>query len=142
MTNYLTNAQNYIKTYFETHDIPTHFYQCFFGELIKMFGAKFLIPSTDYLDMYDDEEDYSYTNQIGHYLICQGGTGGWYEAFRTSCDQCGLMDVWDDYEKMDWVYSDTFDGYIAGKMIEILFNTTHNNDYYKFKMQKENTNEK
>ena len=140
MVDYLTDAQNDIKAYFETHDIPTYFYQCFFGELVKVFGIKFLIPSTDYLDMYDDDEEYSYKNQIGHYLNCQGGTGGWYEAFSISCDQCGLIDIWDDYEKMNWVYSDIFDGYIADKMVEVLFDDTRQNDYYKFKI-KENENE-
>ena len=142
MTDYLTDAQNDIETYFETHDIPTRFYQCFFGELVKMFGAQFLIPSTDYLDMYDDDEEYSYKNQIGHYLNCQGGTSGWYEAFKEACKQCDLMDMHEDYRKFCWVRSDIFDGYIADKMLEVLFDDTRHNDYYRFKMQKEKENEK
>lgn len=128
MTDYLTDAQNDIKTYFETHDIPTYFYQCLFGELIKVFGVRFLIP----------DDDYSYREQLALYLNNLGGTGGWYEAFSATCDQCGLIDIWDDYQKMNWVYSDTFDGYIAGKMLDVLFSDTKQNDYYKFKIQKEN----
>ena len=127
MTDYLTDAQNDIKTYFETHDIPTYFYQCFFGELVKVFGAKFLIP----------DDDYSYTEQLELYLNNLGGTGGWYEAFKEACNQCGLTDILNDYSNMNWVYSDTFDGYIADKMVEVIFNDTHRNDYYRFKMQKE-----
>lgn len=138
MSDYLTDAHNDIETYFETHDIPTHFYQCFFGELVKVFGVQFLIPSTDYLDMYDDEEEYSYNNQIGHYLTCWGGTAGWNLAFKEACDQCGLMDIYDDYSRFCWVRSDTFDGYIADEMLDVLFDDTEHNDYYKFKMRKEN----
>lgn len=127
MTDYLTDAQNDIKAYFETHDIPIYFYQCFFGELIKVFGAQFLIP----------EDGFTYTEQIEYYLNDLGGTGGWYEAFKESCDLCGLMDVLDDYSNMNWVYSDTFDGYVADKMVEVIFDDTHHNDYYRFKRQKE-----
>lgn len=137
MTDYLTDAQNDIKAYFETHDIPTHFYQCFFGELVKVFGAHCLIPDADYLEMYDGDVDYSYKEQIGYYLTSWGGTGGWHEAFKEACDQCGLMDIVDDYANMNWVYSDTFDGYIADKMLEVIFDDTYRNDYYKFKIQKE-----
>lgn len=141
MTDYLTDAQNDIKTYFTTHDIPTHFYQCFFGELVKVFGVTFLIPNADYLDMYDDKEEYSYKEQIGYYLTNWGGTSGWFEAFKEACEQCGLMDILDDYEKMDWVYSDTFDGYIADKMVEVLFDDTHRQDYYRFKMNEVKNND-
>jgi hypothetical protein len=128
MTDYLTDAQNDIKTYFETHDIPIYFYQCLLGEFVKMFGAKFLIP----------DDDYSYREQLELYLNNFGGTGGWNLAFKEACDQCGIMDIYDDYSNMDWVRSDIFDGYIADKMLDVLFDDTRHNDYYKFKMQKEN----
>ena len=145
MTDYLTDAQNNIKTYLKTHHIPIYFYQCFFGELVKVFGVQFLIPHTDDWANYDDdgniisgnEYEYSYKDQLEYYLANVGGTGGWYEAFSTSCDQCGIMDIYDDYCKMDWICSDIFDGYIADKMLEILFDDTKHNDYYKYKMQKE-----
>ena len=139
MSDYLTDAHNDIKAYFETHDIPTRFYQCFFGELVKVWGIKFLIPDTAYL--YCDEEDdatYSYKGQIGFFLTNQGGTVGWNLAFKEACDQCGLMDIYDDYSRFCWVRSDTFDGYIADKMLEALFDDTRHNDYYRFKIQKEN----
>lgn len=127
MTDYLTDAQNDIKTYLETNPIPIHFYQCFFGELIKVFGVKYLIPNISYLDVYDNEEDYSYKDQLEYYLTSLGGTGGWNRAFKEACDQCGIMDIYDDYAKMNWVYSDTFDGYIADKMIDVLFDDKEEN---------------
>ena len=148
MTDYLTDAQNDIKAYFETHDIPTHFYQCFLGELVKIWGVNFLIPDLNYFIPYDDDgnrieredDTYSYRDQMAYFLDFNGGTGGWHEAFKDACDQCGLMDIYDDYSQMNWVYSDTFDGYIADKMVEVLFDDTRQNDYYKFKI-KENENE-
>lgn len=127
MADYLTDAQNNIETYFETHDIPTYFYQCFFGELVKVFGVDLVIPS----------DKYHYREQLELSLDCLGGTGGWNIAFTEACDQCGIMDIYDDYYKMDWVCSDIFDGYIADRMLEILFDDTKHNDYYKYKMQKE-----
>ena len=149
MTDYLTDAENDIKAYFETHDIPIYFYQCFFGELVKIWGITFLIPNVYYDAAYDDDgnrieyddELYSYKEQVEYYVCSLGGTGGWYEAFKEACKQCGLVDILDDYEKMNWIYSDIFDGYIADKMVEVLFDDTHRNDYYKFKMQKEKINE-
>ena len=122
MSDYLTDAQNGIKNYLETHDIPTYFYQCFFGELVKVFGAKLLIP----------DDDYSYTEQLTLHLDQLGGSGGWHTAFKEACEQCDIMDIFVTYTQMNWIYSDIFDGYIADKMLD-----THHNDYYRFKMQKE-----
>jgi hypothetical protein len=146
MTDYLTDAQNDIKTYLEIHHIPVYFYQCLFGELVKVFGVEFLIPDTAYLLQCDDdgndipinEDDYSYKDQIEFNIMFLSSTGGWYQAFKAACEECGLMDLYDDYSNMDWVRSDTFDGYIADNMLDVLFSDTEYNDYYKFKTQKEN----
>lgn len=150
MTDYLTDAANDIKVYFETHDIPIYFYQCFFGELVKICGINFLIPDKYYDAEYDDDgniieyddELYSYEDQIGYFLTCQGGTGGWYEAFKEACKQCDLMDIHEDYCQLCWLRSDIFDGYIADRMLEVLFDDTRHNDYYRFKIQKEKENER
>ena len=128
MTDYLTDAQNDIKTYFTTHDIPTYFYQCFFGELVKLYGMALIAP---------DNDDGTYREQLDFCLAYLTGTGGWNVTFKEACQQCDLMNIYDDYEKMDWVRSDIFDGYIADEMIEVLFADTEHNDYYKFKIQKE-----
>lgn len=149
MTDYLTDAQNDIEVYFKTHDIPAYFYQCLLGELVKIWGATFIIPDKYYDAQYDDdgnliepkEGTYSYRDQIEFHLTCLGGTGGWHLAFKEACDQCGLVDILDTYENMNWVYSDIFDGYIADKMLEVIFDGTRHNDYFKFKMQKEKTND-
>ncbi len=132
MSDYLTDAQNDIKTYFKTHNIPTYFYQCLFGEFIKVFDIKFLIP----------DNDYSYREQLELYLTSAGGTCGWNLAFKEACRQCDLTNIYDDYSNMDWVRSDIFDGYIVDKMLEVLFADTRHNDYYKFKIQKERENER
>ena len=150
MTDYLTDAQNDIKTYFETHDIPTCFYQCFFGEMVKVWGIKFLTPDKYYDAEYDEdgnmtdsyEDAYSYKEQIDNTLNCLGGTGGWNLAFKEACRQCDLMDIYEDYSKMDWVRSDIFDGYIAEETMKMLFADLYSNDYYMFKIHKERKNER
>ena len=129
MTDYLTDAENDIKTYFETHDIPTHFHQCFFGELIKTFGTHFIIPDKYYDAEYDEdgnivksyEDNYSYKEQIGFHLMFLSSTGGWRKTFKVACEECCMMDIYDDYYKLDWVRSDIFDGYIADMMLDMLF---------------------
>jgi hypothetical protein len=116
-----------LKSTLKPHNIPTYFYQCFFGELIKVFGVKFLIP----------DDDYSYMEQLTLHLDQLGGTGGWHIAFKEACDQCDIISIYADYSQMNWIHSDIFDGYIADEMIEVLFADTKHNDYYKFKIQKE-----
>lgn len=114
MADYLLDAHNGIKTYFENHYIPTYFYKCFLGELVKIWGIRPLLP----------DDDYSHTEQIILFLDGVGGTGGWYKAFEAACSECGIMDIHDDYSKMDWVRSDIFDGYIADKMLNVIFTNT------------------
>ncbi len=130
MTDYLTDAQNDIKTYFKTHDIPNRFYQCLFGELVKIWGIALIAPDVD--------DDMTYDEQLDFYLTYITGTGGWNLAFKEACDQCGLMDIYDDYANMEWVRSDIFDGYMADNMLDVLFDDTKHNDYYRFKIKKEN----
>ena len=65
-----------------------------------------------------------------------GGTSGWDIALKESCKQCGLMDVYQYYSNLNWVESDTFDGYIADETLNIVFSDDINN-YYKFKLNYE-----
>ena len=144
--DYLDIAQNKIDTYFREHKIPDHFYQCFFGEFVKVFGTNILTPDKTYLSEYDDdgniinsnEGSYSYKDQIEYYLDVFGGTAGWNIAFKESCKQCGLLDIYKDYSNFDWVESDIFDGYIAEKTLNIIFSNDVENSYYKFILAKEN----
>ena len=143
MTDYLTDAQNDIEAYFESHDIPKYFYQCFFGELVKMFGTSLIAPNPSYLAEYDDEDniipgdenDYSYKDQLDYSLTFLGGTGGWYKAFKESCVQCELMQLYQDYQNMDWVRSDIFDGYIADRTLDSMFTEDKTGDYYFYKVK-------
>lgn len=147
--DYLTEAYDDIQTYFESHEIPTYFYQCFFGELVKVWGIKPLIPDKNYDAEYDDdgniipnnEDDYSYKDQIDFFLTYEGGTGGWGLAFKEACTQCGLTNIYEDYCKFDWVRSDYFDGCIADRMVDALFAENTKTDYYFFKVRKEKTND-
>ena len=137
MTDYLTDAQNDVQHYFDTHEIPNYFYQCFFAELIKIFGVNHLIPDENCLAEYDEDgnillsnnDDYSYKDQISYHLTMLSGTFGWNDAFQQSCEQCKLPQLLWDYKQMDWVRSDIFDGYIVDKMIEALFDENHPEGY-------------
>ena len=139
--DYLTNAENDIRVYFETHEIPPYFYQCLFGEFVKIFGIKFLIPDKEYLVEYDNDgnmiesnnDDYSYEDQISYYLTMYAGTFGWTDAFTKSCEQCKLSWLLQDYHSMDWVRGDIFDGYIADKMVDALFDENHPRGYFEVK---------
>lgn len=146
---YLTESYDDIQTYFESHEIPTYFYQCLFGELVKVWGAKFLIPDKYYDAQYDDNDNlieyaddkYSYKDQLDFYFTSLSGTGGWSLAFKEACTQCSLTNIYEDYRKFDWVRSDIFDGYIVDVMIDVLFAEDAKSDYYFFKVQKEKTND-
>lgn len=147
--DYLNDAENDIKTYFEIHKIPNYFYHCLFGELIKIMGAGFLIPDTGYFNEYDDdgnvvvsnENNYSYKEQIGFYLSMYTGTAGWHMAFTEACTQCHLLDVLKDYSKMCWVRSDMFDGHIVDEMLDILFDKEQKSEYYFYKVKRGKLNE-
>ena len=144
--DYISNSKDKILTYFKTHKIPNYFYLCFFGELIKMFGANILIPDKGYLAEYDDdgniisnnEEDYSYKDQLDYCFTMLGGTSGWNLALKEACIQCGLMDFYLDYSKFDWVESDLCDAYITEEMWNIIFSNDVTNSYYKFILVKVN----
>lgn len=146
MTDYLTDAQNDIEAYFESHKLPNYFYQCFFGELVKMFGTSLIAPDPSYLAEYDDEDniipgdenDYSYRDQLDYSLTCLGGTGGWYTAFKEACAQCELTQLYQDYQNMDWVRSDIFDGYIADYTLDVMFAEDKTGDYYFYKVKENN----
>lgn len=139
--NYISNAKDKIRTYFKNHKLPNYFYLCFFGELIKMFGANIIIPDKDYLAEYDDdgniissnEEDYSYKDQLDCYFNAFAGTYGWNLALKEACAQCGLMDFYLDYSKFDWVESDLCDEYITEEMWNIIFSNDAISSYYRFK---------
>lgn len=144
--DYLNEAQTEVTAYLAEHPLPNYFYYCLFGELVKIWGIRFVTPDPNYLVEYDDDfhviepntDDYSYKDQIDYFLTVQGGTSGWYEAFKEACVQCNLQDLLDYYNSIDWVHSDYFDGCIADKMVEVLFAEDARSDYYQFKTNKEN----
>lgn len=126
--DYLTDASNEIKSYFATHNIPTYFYQCLFGECIKIWGINLVEPDNSYK---------SYREQIAEYLSLIIGTGGWRLAMKETCAQCEMTDMYKYYEGLDWVESDCFDNYIVGNLEDVLFAYSDSPKYYGFKMRKE-----
>lgn len=140
-TTYLDIAQNKIDAYFREHKIPDYFYQCLFGELIKVFGTYIIEPDKDYLAEYDDdgnlialnEEDYSYKDQLDFYLNNLVGTSGWHLAFEEACKQCDMMELYQYDNDLNWVQSDMFEGHITDEMISCIFSNDRINAYYRFK---------
>ena len=102
--NYYSNVATDIEAYLISNNIPICFYYYLFGELIKTFGEEILIPDMDYLAEYDDNgnkigssnDDYSYHDQIEYNLTCMSGTAGWAHAFKTSCERCNCMWLWEE----------------------------------------------
>ena len=145
--DYLNNAQDGIDKYFKEHTLPDYFYQCFFGELIKVLGIKGLIPDKYYDAEYDDDgniiesncEYYSYIDQLDYYLTFIGGTAAWHSAFKLACSQCDLEStLYKYYSELGWIESDLFDGLIINEMLNVLFseNRESDNNYYKFTFDK------
>ena len=92
-----------IDKYLEEQNIPNYFYQCFLGELIKIF-PQIIIPDVYYDAEYDEDgniitktnediKDYSYKKQLDYYLTCENGTMGWGFAFTEACNQCNLQSL-------------------------------------------------
>lgn len=135
--DYLSEKEEIVKTYFDTHVIPRYFYQCLFGELVKLFGVSLTNPDQIY---FDDHEDYTYEQLVACYLTNICGTTGWNLAFREACAQCDIMWSAQDYDKFDWICSDIFDGYIVENLIEKIFKEDITDDYYFYKL-KENEND-
>ena len=139
--DYISNAKDKIRMYFKNHKLPNYFYLCFFGELIKMFGANIFIPDKDYLAECDDdgniissnEEDYSYKDQIDYCFTMLCGTGGWNLALKEACKQCNMMDFYQHYNAISWIESDLCDGYIVEEMLNVVFCDDAEDSYYKFK---------
>lgn len=144
------DCRDKVREYLDSKEIPNRFFACMFGELVKIFGATLFEPNPYYC--YDVEEqenlaenkspnppmDYSYRNQIDTELAYEGGTGGWYNAFKTTCwilDMEWLLNV---YERLSWMNSDYFDEWISDKIVEYLFEKDNyrDQDYANFLKQK------
>ena len=124
----LKDVENDINAYFATHNIPTYFYQCLFGECVKIWGMNLVAPC--------DTGD-SYQDQISEYLALTAGTAGWNVAFYQACVQCDMVDMYEYYSELDWIQSDIFDGVIVDNMIKILFSENVGHDYYCYRLRKE-----
>lgn len=131
--------------YLDLIEIPNYFYSCMFGELVKIFGIAMIEPDLFYgaaeynLDEVKDSDylrllkTYSYKEQIDEAITCEGGTLGWYSAFKTTCRLTAREDLLTVYNSLNWMNSDYFDEYIGDHIIEEMFENSkewHGNSSY------------
>lgn len=83
--------------------IPPEFYEAFLHQLQTVFKHDIT---------YKDEE----TDWYG-FEFCEG-TGGWYEALKTTCEQMNMKWLFDDYNKLEWYDSDLFDDQLSQLIIK------------------------
>lgn len=82
--------------------IPEYFSRAFAGELLGVFGP----------DVVTRDED-------GVYGVCfHGGTIGWHEAFKATCDKLDMQWLYNYYEALEWHESDQFDGEMETSIID------------------------
>ena len=130
-----TDCRNKVREYLDSLEIPDRFFGCMFGELVKIFGA--FKPNPHYC--YDIEEqekfmeggtaennlpypkDYSYRDQIDTELAYEEGTGGWYNALKTTCWILDMGNLLNIYNELSWMNSDYFDEWVGDKIVEYLF---------------------
>lgn len=129
--DYLSEQQSLVEAYLVEHPLPTYFYQCLFGELVKICGTSLTNPEQIYFDEY---EDYTYEQLVACFLTNYCCTEGWHLALKETCAQCNTEWLIRDYEKFDLLFSDIFDGYIADRLISVIFDDTAHNDYYFYKI--------
>lgn len=119
--------------YLDLMEIPSYFYFCMFGELIKVFGIDMIefnlfygaaghnlneVKDSDYLRLL---KMYSYKEQIDEAITCEEGTLGWYSAFKMTCKLTDREDLLAVYDSLNWMNSDYFDEYIGNHIIEEMF---------------------
>lgn len=147
------DCQDKVRKYLNSLEIPDRFFACMFGELVKIFGITLFEPNPYYC--YDAEEqekfvegeatnnlpypkDYSYRDQIDTELAYEGGTGGWYNALKTTCWILDMEWLLNAYEQLNWMNSDYFDEWVGDKIIEYFFqkDNYHDRDYEIFLKEK------
>ena len=103
--------------------IPEYFYIAMAGELCSIFGYTVFEKYTDP----DDPED------EGYYDL-DSSTGGWYEAFKATCNKLNMSWLLDYYKTLEWYDSDMFDGIIENRIITnfIMAKDHHANSYYQY----------
>ena len=99
------DCRDKVRKYLDSLEISDRFFACMFGELVKIFGITLFEPNPYYYDSEEREKfveggsvnnklpypnDYSYRDQIDTELTYEGGTGGWYSAFKMTCKITGM----------------------------------------------------
>lgn len=148
------DCRDKVREYLDSREIPDRFFACMFGELVKIFGATLFKPNPHYC--YDVEEqekfveggtadknlpypkDYLYRDQIDTELVYEEGTGGWYNALKTTCWILDMESLLNIYNELSWMNSDYFDEWVGDKIVEYLFDEKNcrNQDYANFLKKK------
>ena len=130
------DCRDKVRKYLDSLEIPDRFFACMFGELVKIFGITLFEPNPYYYDSEEQEKfvecgaannklpypnDYSYRDQIDTELTYEGGTGGWYNALKTTCWILDMEWLLKTYEQLSWMNSDYFDEWVGDKIVEYLF---------------------
>lgn len=128
------DCRDKVRKYLDSLEIPDRFFACMFGELIKVFGSVLIEPNPYYCLTEEKQceavengkaphylENYSYRDQIDTELTYEGGTGGWYNALKTTCWILDMEWLLKAYEQLSWMNSDYFDEWVGDKIVEYLF---------------------
>lgn len=128
------DCRDKVREYLDSREIPDRFFACMFGELVKIFGSVLIEPNPYYCLTEENQreaiengkspsylENYSYRDQIDFELTYEGGTGGWYNALKTTCWILDMESLLGVYEQLSWMNSDYFDEWVGDKIVEYLF---------------------
>lgn len=128
------DCRDKVREYLDSLEIPDRFFACMFGELVKIFGSALIEPNPYYCLTEEKQyeaiengkaphylENYSYRDQIDAELTYEGGTGGWYNALKTTCWILNMEWLLKAYEQLSWMNSDYFDEWVGDKIVEFLF---------------------
>lgn len=117
--------------------IPDYFYYAMAGELVSIFGPQILQKKIG-PEEYDGsgKEIGSLTSEDRSYYDLDSSTGGWVEAFKTTCRKLHMMWLVDYWKTLEWYDSDIFDGEIEGEIIKRFCEKDHSQDhancYYRY----------
>ena len=97
--------------------IPPEFYSALFGEIVSVFGFRWLVPDK-YL-IQPDKPDFGYTDMVSRYLLDIHITIGWDTAFNQACRKLSLKWL-EDYEHygVSGYDRETFDYELSEEMIK------------------------
>lgn len=113
--------------------IPEYFYHAMAGELCSIHGPR-IFEKVECFEYDDEGNETEKRNEELDYYDLDSGTGGWFEAFRMTCDKLGLAWLLEYWDELEWYDSDIFDGIIEERIVEKVIEAepSNCNAYYKY----------